>query len=308
MAPGLVDDAATKRALVAHAGVRRDPRAVGPARRRPVRHRRPGLERGAGRRGHRARARGGGRGRRGPHRPVRPRWPVRLRRRCASGSSPSMRERSAASRSRSASRRARARSARSSARCGRASSGRSSPTSRPPRPSSRSTPSRGPAAMTTDARAGRPRARPRHDRGQGRPRRRSTAGCWGSRGPATDSSRDAAAAAPSRTRAPGGRRWSSAPSGALRAADLGRRRRDRRRRPRTDARRRSTPAARPRGRRSRCSTRGPPPRRTSSPRATGVRGWSLGGLPAALWVERHEPASPPRRAGTSRPGSGWRSG
>ena len=23
--------------------------------------------------------------------------------------------------------------------------------------------------------------------------------------------------------------------------------------------------------------------------ATGVRGWSLGGLPAALWVERHEP-------------------
>ena len=24
--------------------------------------------------------------------------------------------------------------------------------------------------------------------------------------------------------------------------------------------------------------------------ATGVRGWSLGGLPAALWVERHEPA------------------
>ncbi len=23
---------------------------------------------------------------------------------------------------------------------------------------------------------------------------------------------------------------------------------------------------------------------------TGVRGWSLGGLPAALWVERHEPA------------------
>ena len=25
-------------------------------------------------------------------------------------------------------------------------------------------------------------------------------------------------------------------------------------------------------------------------RATGVQGWSLGGLPAALWVERHEPA------------------
>ena len=25
-------------------------------------------------------------------------------------------------------------------------------------------------------------------------------------------------------------------------------------------------------------------------RATGIRGWSLGGLPAALWVERHEPA------------------
>ncbi len=24
--------------------------------------------------------------------------------------------------------------------------------------------------------------------------------------------------------------------------------------------------------------------------ATGVRGWALGGLPAALWVERHEPA------------------
>ena len=24
--------------------------------------------------------------------------------------------------------------------------------------------------------------------------------------------------------------------------------------------------------------------------ATGIRGWALGGLPAALWVERHEPA------------------
>ncbi len=53
---------------------------------------------------------------------------------------------------------------------------------------------------------------------------------------------------------------------------------------------RSTRAARRRGRRSRSSTRGRPRRRTSSDGATGVQGWSLGGLPAALWVERHEPA------------------
>ena len=78
MAPGLVDDAATQRALVAHAGVRAIVDLWERRRCRAVRDRRTGLERrGAGRR-HRARPRSGGGGRRGPRRPVRPRWTVRL--------------------------------------------------------------------------------------------------------------------------------------------------------------------------------------------------------------------------------------
>ena len=118
MAPGLVDDAATQRRARRPRGRAGDPRPVGAPRRRAVRDRRSGLERGAvGDRG-RARARRGRRGRRGPRRPVRPRWAVRLpgapraghRLRCARAR--------AASRSRSAWRPARARSARSSARCG----------------------------------------------------------------------------------------------------------------------------------------------------------------------------------------------
>ena len=78
MAPGLVDDAATRKALVAHAGVRAvvdlwdrldvalfgiggPSWSVAPVGRRTERQ----LEAGRGRR-------------RGPHRPVRPRWAVRL--------------------------------------------------------------------------------------------------------------------------------------------------------------------------------------------------------------------------------------
>ena len=75
------------------------------------------------------------------------------------------------------------------------------------------------------------------------------------------------------------------------AAGRGRRRgrRDRRRRPRADPRG---------GRRPRRgdSSGDHLPRRTCRrgggrlTAATGIHGWSLGGLPAALWVERHEPA------------------
>ena len=43
------------------------------------------------------------------------------------------------------------------------------------------------------------------------------------------------------------------------------------------------------GRRSSGRTRERPPRREELSPATGLEGWSLGGLPAALWVERHEP-------------------
>ena len=61
-------------------------------------------------------------------------------------------------------------------------------------------------------------------------------------------------------------------------------------RPRTDARRRWTRRARRPVVRSRGSTHARRRRRPSWTTATGVRGWALGGLPAALWVERHEPA------------------
>ena len=100
--------------------------------------------------------------------------------------------------------------------------------------------------------------------------------------------RPAATAGPSRTRARGGRR-SSAPSArsapptsptSWRSASTATARRSSR----------STRAARRPGRRSRSSTRARRPRPTSSRPRPGVRGWALGGLPAALWVERHEPA------------------
>ena len=117
LAPGLVDDPATKRSLVAHAGVRRilelwDRLDVavfgigGPAwSDRGVRH------------GDVPPARDGRRGRRGADGPVRPRRPVRLRRARATGRSRSTRASSTASRSGSASPAARRRSGRSSARC-----------------------------------------------------------------------------------------------------------------------------------------------------------------------------------------------
>jgi sugar (pentulose or hexulose) kinase len=42
--------------------------------------------------------------------------------------------------------------------------------------------------------------------------------------------------------------------------------------------------------------------------ATGLRGWALGVLPAARWLERHEPERPPARAGTSTRGRRSRCG
>ena len=78
MAPGLVDDAATQTGARRPRGRPRDRRALGSARRRALRDRRAGLERGAARRRRRARARVDRCGRRGPGRAVRPRRPVRL--------------------------------------------------------------------------------------------------------------------------------------------------------------------------------------------------------------------------------------
>ena len=293
MAPGLVDDAATQRALVAHAGVRAiidlwDRLDValfgigGPTWSAAQRRRR---------RRARARRRPGPSARSSSRRSIS--TAGSSARRCASGSSRSMRGGSAASRSRSASPPARARSGRSSARCGPASSERSSPTWRRPRPSSRlderhrRTDRRG-AAMTVREPAVLGH-RPRHDRGQGGPGHSRRPAPRRSPGAATASTSAAATAGPSRI--PGA--WWSAVVGAVRAlrvADLAEIVGDRRRRPRPDARRRrrarrGDPAGDhvPRHARHR---RG---RRAGARHRASAAGRSAA-CPAALWVERHEPA------------------
>ena len=70
--------------------------------------------------------------------------------------------------------------------------------------------------------------------------------------------------------------------------DLGGRR-HRRRRPRTDARRRRS-AGRGDQARDHVPRHAQRERGRGTSTATGVLGWGLGGLPAALWVERNEPA------------------
>ena len=97
---------------------------------------------------------------------------------------------------------------------------------------------------------------------------------------------DPATAGRNRARASGGPRSSARFARSIRSEwrDPG----DRRRRSRPDARavrpRRGHPAERSPG-----STRGRP-RGRGADRRDRRRGWALGGLPAALWVERHEPA------------------
>ena len=165
----------------------------------------------------------------------------------------------------------------------------------------------GRAPLDERAPAGRPRPRSRHDRGQGRARharRRILALGRGGLRARRRRRPGLGRAGPGGVVVGGGRRG----PGAAGAGPW-----------RTSSRSASTATVR-RSSRSTRAARRPAPRSRSSTRrsteeaevlaaATGIRGWSLGGLPAALWVERHEPAvAAGDAAGTCRPGSGSASG
>ena len=282
MAPGLLDDAATKRALEAHAGVRTmfdlwkrldialfgiGGRAWGAA------------TLGEDVAGELDEARAVGRD---PHRPVRPRGAVRLpgpaRSRAGVRCARSLKDVPVAIGVGSGETQGRADPRRASigrgidARhgCGHGRGHR-----------------RGRARDDAAPTSGDPRDRPRHDRGQGRTRRSRRAAPGDGSGRLRPRRRRAARAGRNRTRAPGGRRSSSP---CARCA---------RRTPSTssaigvDGHGPTLAAVDDRGEATRPAITFLDTRATAEAdelaAVTGLRGWALGPLPAALWVERHEP-------------------
>ena len=188
-------------------------------------------------------------------------------------------------------RRRRRRSGRSSARCGRgaddARHGRSRRPRRWPRARRRGRGGRG-GLMAATREAAVLGDRPRDDGGQGRPRRASTAGCSGSRGRATRTDADAATG---RAEQDPEAWWGAHRDLAVRElTSATRRRRGLSRSGSTATARRSsrsTPTAAPTAPRDHLAGhRARPRRRPSSRRRRACQGWTLAGLPAALWLER----------------------